>query len=161
MATMHAKDVKPGGTILHPDAKMPLRVVQPKYLTLGELLRAGTAVFAVDDEGGLFVIPAEQEVEVPFSVPLVTQACDDKYLIAATFERNLGDDLPVMRRNFKEGKITADPDQDFALAAMQQLSLELQSAFDEGMGGFFQSHRTIVGRAFDTAAMGWRHRDRR
>jgi hypothetical protein len=153
------KIVKSGGTILHPDTGMPLRVVQPKNFNV--TLVAGNAVFAVDDEGGLYAIPPEQEVEVPFSVPLVTQACDDNYLIVATFERQQSDDLPVMRRNFKEGKITADPDQDFALASMQQLALELGLAYDNGMAGCFQCHRTIKGRAFNKEAMGWRDRDRR
>lgn len=161
MATMKAKNVRPGSAILHPDTKMPLRVVEPKSsTTLADLLGASNAVLAVDDEGGLFAIPAEHEVEVPFSVPLVTQGCDDNYLIAATFERQLSD-LPVLRRNFKEGKITADPDQNFGLAAMQQLALEMEEAYDNGMAGCFQCHHTVRGRAFDKGAMGWRERGRR
>jgi hypothetical protein len=163
MATMKAKNVRPGSTLLHPDIKMPVRVVEPKTFntTLADLLGASNAVFAVDDEAGLYAIPAEADVEVPFSVPLVTQVCNDNYLIVATYERQLTDDLPVMRRNFQEGKITADPDKDFALAAMQQVALEVGLAYDNGMAGFFQCHRTIEGRAFDTHAMGWRDRDRR
>lgn len=146
--------------MLHPDTKTPLRVVRPKNFNtiLADLLRASNAVFAVDGESGLYAIPAEADVEVPFSVPLVTQACDDSYLIDATFERQLSADLPVLRRNFKEGRITADPDQDFGLAAMQQLALEMEEAYDNGMAGCFQCHRTIQGRSFDTAAMGWRVR---
>jgi hypothetical protein len=163
VATMRAKDVRPGDTILHPDTKTPVRVVQPKDFdtTLADLLAASNAVFAVDDEGGLYAIPAEQDVEVPFSVPLVTTPSDDNYLIVASFERQLSADLPVLRRNFKDGRITADPDQDFGLAGMQQLALEMEEAYDNGMAGCFQCHRTIQGRSFDTAAMGWRNHDQR
>jgi hypothetical protein len=163
VATMKAKDVKPGGTILHPDTKMPVRVVQPKDFntTLADLLAASNAVFAVDDESGLYAIPAEADVEVRFSVPLVMTPSGDNYLIVATFERLLTDDLPVLRRNFKAGRITADPDKDFALAAMQQVALEVGLAYDEGMAGCFQCHRTIQGRSFDAASMGWRDRGRR
>jgi hypothetical protein len=159
---MRAKDVKPGGTFLHPDTKMPLRVVQPKNnTTLADLLGASNTVFAVDDEAGLYAIPADADVEVPFSVPLVTTLSDDNYLIVATFERQLSADLPVLRRNFQEGRITGDPDQDLALAAMQQLALEMEEAYGNGMAGCFQCHHTVRGRAFDKRAMGWRDRGRR
>lgn len=163
MATMNAKDVRPGCKLLHPGMETPLRVVQPKNFStpLADLTGASNTVFAVDDEGGLYSIPADADVEVPFNVPLVMQACGDSYLIAATFERQLSDDLPVLRRNFKEGRITADPDKDFALAAMQQLALEMEEAYDNGMAGCFQCHHTVRGRAFDKRAMGWRERGRR
>lgn len=160
MKTVQARTVNAGGTFLHPDTKMPLRVVQPQNFNtdLGNALAVNNKVFAVDDEGGLYAFDADLRVQVPFNVPLVTQASSDNYLIVVTFERQRSDDLPVMEWTFKKGQIKADPHKDFALAAMQQLSLELQTAYDDGMGGSFQSHHTIEGRAFNRQAMGYRRR---
>lgn len=160
MATVQAKTIRAGGTFLHPGTRLPLRVVEPKGLDVsqGESLPANNAVFAVDDEGGLYAIGPDRQVEVPFSVPLIMRVSQDHYIIVASFERQLSDDLPVMERNLKEGRITADPKKNLLLAAMQQLALEVGLAYDERMGGFFQSHRVILGRAFDRDAMGWRRR---
>ena len=36
MATIKAKDVKPGGVFLHPDTKIPLRRVEPANFLLPE-----------------------------------------------------------------------------------------------------------------------------
>jgi hypothetical protein len=153
---MQAKTVRPGHMLLHPETKLPLRVVVPKNF---HAPADDSTVFAVDDEGGLYAIRPDEPVQVPFSTPLVTQPSDDHYLIVATFERQASDDLPVMRDSFKRGRITADPDDDFSLASQQQLALELQDASDNGMAGLFQCHRVIEGRSFDTHAMGWRTRD--
>jgi hypothetical protein len=137
-----------------------LRVAEPKGLSAsqGDSLPVSNIVFAVDDEGGLYAFDADLLVEVPFCVALVTRESQDHYIIVASFERQLSDDLPVMERNFKEGRITADPEKNLPLAAMQQLALEMQDAYDGGMGGCCQSHRIILGRAFDAAAMGWKRR---
>src|SRR4051794_8942888 len=105
MATVQAKTVRPGDTILHPGTQIPLRVVEPK----GDLLPlANNTVFAVDDEGGLFAIGPDQQVECPVSVPLVTKPSSDNYIVVASFERELTNDMPVLVRNFREGRITAD-----------------------------------------------------
>ena len=160
METVQAKTVRPGQTILHPDTKVPLRVVEPKNFCVpeGVPLPVSNAVFAVDDEGGLYSISPDRQVEVPFGVPLITQPSSNNYIIVASFERQLSDDLPVMKRNIKEGRITADPHENLPLAAMQQLALEVGLAYDEGMGGFFQSHRFLPDRGFDRDAMGWQRR---
>lgn len=161
MPAVQARTVRPGGIILHTDTKTPLRVVEPQNFGLPQgvpVLVNINSVFAVDDEGGLYAISPDQPVEVAFNVPLVTQPSSDHYVIVASFERQLSDDLPVMQRNFKECRITADPAENLPLAAMQQLALEMQVAYDGGIGGCYQSHRVILGRAFDAAAMGWKRR---
>ena len=161
MATVQAKTVRPGKTILHPDTRTPLRVVEPKNFCVlqGVLLPVGNnTVFAVDDEGGLYAIRPDRQVEVPFGVPLITQEGQDNYIVVASFERQLSDDLPTMKRNFREGKITADPKENLPLAAMQQLALEMGVAYDEGMAGFFQCHHFLPDRVFDRDAMGWQRR---
>jgi hypothetical protein len=164
MRTEQVNAVKPGGTILHPETRIPLRVVQLKDARVrqSDPLQLGTdTVIAVDDEGGLYAFDATQQVEVPFSVPLVTRPSSDNYIIVASFERQLSDDLPVLVRNLRDGRITVDPKENLPLAAMQQLALELGLAYDEGMEGVFQGHRMIEGRAFDKAAMGWTRTARR
>jgi hypothetical protein len=157
MITMKAKTAKPGHTILHPDTKIPLRVVEPKVDALS--LSTKSIVLAVDDEASLFALDPDQEVEVPLGVPLVTVEDKGSVLVAATFERYLAEDLLVMQDTFRRGKITADPQHDLGLAVQQQIVLELGVAYEENvLGGRVQCHRSIIGRGFDLAEMGWRKR---
>src|ERR1051326_9066348 len=111
MKTVPVKTVRPGCTILHPETRLPLRIVDPKNVgisLLHSLLVGNNTVFAVDDEGGLYALAPDQQVEIPFNVPLMMLEALDNYIIVASFERQLSDDLPVFVRNFKEGRISAD-----------------------------------------------------
>jgi hypothetical protein len=155
--TTQARDIRVGHTFLHPISEVTLRRVEPKNFVgpLG-LHVESDHVLAVDDEGGLYAIHPDNHVAPVDGTPLVTVKCDDNYIVVASFERQVSEDLEVMEGNFKSGKIKADPATNFAQAAQEQVALELRDAFADGLAGFMQCHRTLLGRAFDTPKMGWK-----
>jgi len=162
--TVPVKHLKAGSRFLHPVSSVPLRRVEPKNFNftaspvndkMVDLLRI--AVFAVDDEGGLYAMHPDNQVAIPYNVPLVTEDSTDNYLVLVTVERQISDDLPILAENYLRGNIKADPEKDFEQAAMQQVALELQDAYNDGMTGFLQCHAVLRNKAFDTDAMGWEH----
>lgn len=161
MATVPARTVRPGQSLLL--AGKPLRVVVPRNFRVpeGDLAPVdANAVFAVDDNSGLYLIRPDEQVGVPFSVPLVLRDDPVRCVVAASFDRSIAPgELSTLRRNFREGRITANPDDDLPLALMQQLALEVRAAYDEGMEGWFQCHRVHLGKCFDREAMGWKRPD--
>lgn len=67
-----------------------------------------------------------------------TTPSENHAVFLVAIERPIDDDeLEIMRNNFQQGKIKADPDKDLLLAMSQQLSEELQEACDYGMNGNF------------------------
>ena len=151
-------EVKVNQVFKHPTEDILLRRVQPKDSTCVVIAPVNEAIFAVDDEGNFYTFAGCQVVSVPHCTPLVTEKSSDNYIIMVSFERQLSDDLPTIEENFARNAIGASPNHNFPLAAMRQLSLELEPAYEDGMAGFFQCHYVLPNRAFNTKAMGWKHR---
>jgi len=150
---VYVQEIQIGGYFEHPSAGTVLRRVEPKFAVPDAIYGR---IFAHDQEGNLYSFDVGTEVEVPFNVPLVTEKCDDTYLIHATFERQVSDDLEVVQNSFKNGRIEADPDKNLPLAVMQQLALEMGEAYDNGLAGHFQCHAVSLNRAFDRKKMGYK-----
>lgn len=144
--------VEVGAYFIHPSATTVLRRVQPKFKVP---FLIDNQVFATDREANLYVFDGGSKVVVTSQVPLFTQPCEDTYLIHATFERQLSDDIDTLEENYKSGLIKANPNSDMALAVQQQLALEMGEAYDNGLAGFFQCHAVSFNRSFDRDKMGW------
>lgn len=87
-----------------------------------------------------------------------TTPSENHVILTVKFEREINDDeLEMLRVNFADGAIKADPDKDLLLAMSQQLSLELQEACDHGLAGNFFVEAANPAHAF--ADEMWRKKD--
>jgi hypothetical protein len=78
-----------------------------------------------------------------------TERTKDSCVITVVFERSAdGDEIDVMRGNFLSGKISVNPYEDLRGALVQQLRLELQGAFDDGMAGSFEIEDVKLNKGF-------------
>lgn len=71
-------------------------------------------------------------------------------IITVQFEREVDDDLDLLRDNFRKKIIPTNPDKDLAMALVNQLCVELQDAYDEcGISGHFKVSKIRFGKVFD------------
>lgn len=84
-----------------------------------------------------------------YNVPI--RGDENSCVLTVLFNREVTEDeIEIIRKNWRESRITKDPDKDLPGALVAQFAFELQDAYDrDGVAGSFQVKQIAMGQAID------------